>query len=202
MFDTNHIYAWDVETDNSKGQGLTARHPDSRITSISFAHAAGVEVIAHDDEAHILTDWLDLLMMTEPGLLTSWNGAFFDIPFVADRAQILNHRLGALWHLYAMPGLRPKYDFLPGHTTGYALTFPTPAGLPHQHLDIANSYQTFAAEAGVTWSLKPVYRAVTGKEPVELDRANLHLYSREQQDAYSASDSVITRELVVAKLGA
>ena len=200
MFDRNHVYGWDIETANDDGQGLTARDPNSRLTSISFTHSVGVEVISHDDEAQILTDWLDLLMAFEPGLLGSWNGSFFDIPFIADRAQILDHRLVAFWHLYPMPGLRPKYDYLPGHTTGYALTFPTPNGLPHQHLDIAQSYRAFAAEANVAWSLKPVGEAL-GHTPKRLDAANLHTYSQAERDEYSASDAILTRDLTLAKLG-
>lgn len=205
MFGPSSIYGLDIETDNSAGFGLDPRR--AGVTEVAVATADGGEVFADESEARLLRGVIEFFNDMPTGLIATWNGSFFDLPYLVDRMN---------GHLGDVPGfqdgsagpmltfdreLKPKYEPLGGHAGGYsAVWFKQGEAIPHQHLDIAQAYRSFADEAGVKWSLKPVAIA-SGIEMVELDRERLHVYTAAERKAYCLSDASGTRELALRRLG-
>lgn len=202
------IFALDIETDTSpltddeKAAGFTARGLDPRITSVTAvaAHADGNTHVMHardskDGEAELLSRVGAFMIgagasRDRGGVLVTWNGSVFDLPFLADRARILGVEdwFGHL-ELTPDPSIVPKYDPLPGHDGGYRATW---NGLPH--IDMAYVDKDECLAAGVSWSLKPWAKHL-GMDPVEVDRTRMHELTREELDAYVASDAIITHTL-------
>lgn len=212
MFDRDHIYGFDIETDNSNGHGLNPQL--AAITQISLVTETDT-LVFDGDELAVLRGFAAAVTALEPGLLVGWNSMFFDLPFIVDRSRAYESdgRLDGAqgFILTPQPGLKPKYEPLPGHTGGYSATWvrtlgdgnvasPYAVGEPHQHLDVSLAYRKHAETAGVKWSLKPVCASL-GIDMVELDRERLHTYTAEQVNAYCASDSAGTRELALRLLG-
>src|SRR5690348_12681457 len=76
------IYGLDIETDTTV-DGLDPQR--SRIVAAAVAGPHGVRVFDDRDES-LLLDRLDWhLAALEAGVLATWNGAGFDLPFLADR---------------------------------------------------------------------------------------------------------------------
>lgn len=123
-----------------------------------------------------------------PGVLATWNGAVFDLPFLADRAA----RLGLVG------GLRLRFDPvislrrrpLRGHPGAYRGRW-----YHHRHLDAYRLYRADLPRVlDVSCSLKSVARLV-GLTPVEVDRERIHDLSGEALAAYVASDARLARIL-------
>jgi DNA polymerase elongation subunit (family B) len=186
------LYTTDLESDTSLRDSVPDYGLDPRVTPVTdiATLAGGRGTVFTGAENDILTSWRDFLLAQPAGLLVTWNGCGFDGPFIADRARILGVDMPMT--LKADPDLQPKYGPPKGHPHAFRLAFGA-----HRHVDIAPLYKDIAAELGVTWSLKPVYEAVTGKKPVELDRANMHLYTSQQREEYVLSDVLITEELAL-----
>lgn len=202
------IFALDIETDTSplteaeKAAGFTARGLDSRITPVTAAafHDGRHTNVLHaadyrDGEAGLLSRVGAYMIgagasRDNGGVLVTWNGSVFDLPFLVDRARML----GVLgWftglELTRDESIVPKYDPLPGHAGGYRATW---HGLPH--LDMAYVDRDECLATGVSWSLKP-WATHLGLDPVEVDRTRMHELSRAELDSYVASDAVITHGL-------
>lgn len=209
------VHGVDIETDNSAGNGLDPAR--SQITEIAVStpgRGAGQGVVfSGESEAQILTEFETWINDTPPGVLATWNGAFFDWPFIADRVKVHRQRSG-LFNRFGLrmrpaPTLRPKYAPLPGHATpqnpggGYEVWWEKP-GRPgpahgHRHIDVAETYREVADRLGVPWSLKPVCRGL-GISMVELDRQRLHQYSQAERRTYCLSDANGTRLLLLRSL--
>ncbi|WP_248581584.1 3'-5' exonuclease [Nocardioides sp. InS609-2] len=202
MYDPRDVFGLDIETDNSPGSdGLDPTK--SRITEIAVDVDASIgdgEVFT-GPEHQILHDLQAFIDDLQPGLLTTWNGTFFDWPFIASRRAAIPMHLDFGLRLALAPQLTPKYDYLPGHTTGYSAHWANADGtLLHAHLDVMGGYRRYAQEHNISWSLKPVARSL-GIEMVELDRANLHDYTDLERKAYCLSDARGTRLLALRQLG-
>jgi len=206
VFDAAHIYALDLETDTTIN-GLDPRV--AAITECAVSTAAGDTVRGADHgEATMLFNLDRQLSALPPGLIVTWNGAFFDLPFLYTRRRILSvppsstlHSFGL--HLLPQFGLTPKYDYIGDHTCGYTAVWlrEDDSDVPHQHLDISFAYRKVAADLGVKHALKPVARAL-GITVIEVDREHMHLLTPAQRTAYAASDTRATRELAIRLLGA
>ena len=220
MFPAQLIYGLDIETDTSACTphelelGFTSRGLDSRISPILNAALSTHEdvTVFRGDEVSILTQLADAMTHLEPGLLVTWNGSCFDLPFLADRAAQHDITLGL--NLRLCPDIQPKYppalqgqDFRPWHSSrlagassGYLAWWDSnvPAR-SHTHLDIAYAYRGEAVEGG--WSLKPI-AAAHGIPMIVVDRTQTHLLVDAELDAYVASDAVGTRLLSLKLLGA
>lgn len=194
--------ALDIETDTSelteeeKAAGWTARGLVPAITPITSVglHDGERTLLLHRDdhggEEGVLTTLVDALV-DGTGPVVTWNGSVFDMPFIADRIRLLGlDRLLGAFELTPDPDVVPKYEPLPGHDGGYAVRV---AG--REHVDLAYLVREDAADRGVSWSLKPYVKAVLGVEPVEVDRTAMHLLTKEEHDAYLASDAVVTWQL-------
>ena len=140
------------------------------------------------DETRLLRRLDDLVSALPPGVLVTWNGGGFDLPFLARRADLLGVR----------QGLRLRHD--PRIVAREPL-----AGCPgtyraswyhHRHLDGYRLYRAdVGASLGLSCGLKALARAV-GLEPIEVDRARIHELTAAQLHAYVASDAVLARALV------
>jgi len=179
------LYGLDIETDTSV-DGLDPQV--GRVLAVAVAGDEGVEVVAGDDEASLLAR-LDAGLAERPaGVLVTWNGARFDLPYLASRAEQLGVELGL--ELEADPSRRSHHAPLPGHAGGYRARWHD-----HAHLDVYRSYQADVAPVlRMPCSLKSVARLV-GLDPVEVDASQVHALAPGALGAYVASDAACTREL-------
>ncbi|MBI2710693.1 MAG: hypothetical protein HYX34_13530 [Actinobacteria bacterium] len=177
------VYGLDIETDTTV-DGLDPGV--APVITVALAGDGWVEVLS-GRESTILLD-LDACLRTLPaGVLATWNGAAFDLPFLADRAG--RHGLELGLRLRHDPGLKVRRP-LPGHAGAYR-----GAWYGHRHLD---AYRVYRSDVGpalrVSCSLKSIARLV-GLVPIEVDRAHIHDLSHEALHAYAASDARLARDL-------
>lgn len=185
-----HLYGFDVETDTSV-DGLDPAC--SAVVAVAVATPWGDEVLT-GAESDLLRRTDELLSELPPGLLVTWNGAGFDLPFLADRSRLAGVRLGLeLWH----GGRKVRSDPLPGHEGWYRARWHH-----HGHLDGYRLYRCDVGRSlGLSCGLKALAR-LCGMEPVEVDRAEIHGLDPEQLRAYVASDARLARDLVSRRLPA
>ncbi len=161
------------------------------IVAIAVA-GAGESMVFTGDERDILTQVDSYLLALVPGVLVTWNGARFDLPFIADRARLLGITLGL--QLVADARSLSHRDPLPGHAGGYLARWHS-----HNHLDAYLVYRAdVGASLGIPCGLKVLAR-LAGLEPVEVDRTMIHELSDESLHAYVASDAELTRELALRR---
>jgi DNA polymerase elongation subunit (family B) len=178
------VYGLDIETDTTI-DGL-----DPAVSPVVLAALStpdGDEVF-DGDEADLLAALDARLRTLPPGVLATWNGAVFDLPFVADRAGAAGVPLGLA--LVPDPTVVLSRGPLRGHTGAYRATW-----YAHRHID---SYRMYRGDVGrvlrISCSLKAIARVV-GLTPVEVDRERIHELPREVLDAYVASDARLARVL-------
>jgi len=155
-----------------------------------------VEVVLDGDEARQLADLDRALADLRPGVIVTWNGAAFDLPFIADRARMHDLEIGL--RLRADPAI-PRRDPLPGHQGAYRGTW-----YRHRHID---GYQLFRADVGtdagagvqLPCGLKPLARFV-GLPVVEVDREAIHELDANTTRRYVTSDANLARELVMRRV--
>ena len=184
------VYGLDIETDTTEN-GLDPRV--AAIVTVALA-APGYEEVFTGPEDQLLHDLDRRLARLEPGVIATWNGAAFDLPFIADRATL--HGL----HL----GLRLRHDReitmhhspLPGHRGAYRASW-----FDHGHID---AYRLYRGDVGpalrISCSLKSIARFV-GLSPIEVDRERIHDLSNEVLHAYAASDARLARILAERRWG-
>jgi len=182
------LVGFDIETDTEQG-GLDPER--AAIVAVAVSTDAG-DTVHIGDERDILRRTDALLSSLGRGLLVTWNGASFDLPYVARRAQLLDVPLGL--ELTDDPGRRSHRE--PDRRTV--------RGRWHSlvHLD---GYLLYRADVGrslgLSCGLKPLARLV-GMSPVEMDRARLHLASEEEVTRYVASDARTAVEMVRRRMPA
>jgi DNA polymerase elongation subunit (family B) len=184
------VYGLDIETDTTEN-GLDPRV--AAVVTVALA-APGFEEVFTGSEEQLLLDLDDRLGQLEPGVIATWNGAAFDLPFIADRAELYEIDLG----------LRLRYDReitmrrapLPGHRGAYRASW-----FDHGHID---AYRLYRGDVGpalrISCSLKSIARFV-GLSPVEVDRTKIHDLSNEALHAYAASDARLARILTERRWG-
>lgn len=182
------ITGFDIETDTSTG-GLDPN--TSAVVAAALSGDFGDEVIL-GSEREILQRTDRRIAELGPGLLVTWNGAGFDLPFVKHRAQVLGLELGL--ETTEDPVRRSTRE--PGRSAVRARWHDL------VHLD---GYQLYRADVGRTLGLscglKPLARLV-GLSPVELDRATLHTRDPDEVARYVASDARTAAELVRRRMPA
>jgi len=179
------LYGLDIETDTAV-DGLDPAV--GRVLAVAVSDPGGVVLFDGDDEHELLVA-LDRHLATLPtGVLVTWNGARFDLPYLATRATLVGVDLGLT--LWADPTCRDDRDSLPGHTGTYRASW---SG--HDHLD---AYRVYRADVGpalrIGCSLKTVAR-LAGLAPVEVDASRVHDLTPAQMAAYVGSDARCTAEL-------
>lgn len=144
------------------------------------------------DETTILHDLDAALSELPAGVIATWNGARFDLPFLADRAGLAGVTLGL--KLQPDTFFRPRHEPLPGHAGGYVASW-----YEHAHLD---AYQVYRGDVGafvhLPCGLKKLARFV-GLSPIEVDRERIHELSTDELHAYVASDAIVTRDLALRR---
>lgn len=175
------VYGLDIETDTT----VDGLDPDvAPVVAVAVATADGDHVLL-GGESDVLTATDALLAEVEPGLLVTWNGARFDLPFIARRAHLLGLDLGL--RLWRDPLLDAGSDAFRG------------AWHRHDHLD---GYRLYRADVGrslgLPCGLKPLARLV-GLDPVEVDRSQVHTLDASTLRDYVASDARLARQLVLRR---
>jgi len=184
------VYGLDIETDTTEN-GLDPRV--AAVVTVALA-GPGYEEVFTGPEPQLLLDVDHRLSQLEPGVLATWNGAAFDLPFLSDRAAIQGVRLGLrLQHDRAITMRRAP---LPGHRGAYRASW-----FDHGHLD---AYRLYRGDVGpalrISCSLKSIARFV-GLATVEVDRSRIHDLSNEALHAYAASDARLARILTERRWG-
>ena len=132
-----------------------------------------------------------LLAGLEPGVIVTWNGSGFDLPFLADRARRCGVELGL--DLWVDPGLPVQHEPLPGHTGRYRGRW-----YGHRHADAYLMYRALEQEPGRSCSLKAVARRA-GLRVVEADASRVHELGPGRLRRYVGSDARLTLELARAR---
>jgi len=178
------VYGLDIETDTTEN-GLDPRV--AAVITVALS-AQGIDEVFTGRESTILFDVDQRLKELPAGVIATWNGAAFDLPFLADRAAV--HRMDLGLRLQLDPGLAMRRAPLPGHQGAYR-----GAWYQHGHLD---AYRLYRGDVGpslrVSCSLKSIARLV-GLSPVEVDRERIHDLSNEALHAYASSDARLARVL-------
>jgi len=178
------VYGLDIETDTAV-DGL-----DPAVASVLAVALVGPvsEEVFTGPEHVLLAELDDRLGELEPGVVATWNGAAFDLPFIADRAALNGVTLGL--RLQLDPRLGSSHAPLPGHEGAYRARWHR-----HRHLD---AYRVYRGDVGpalrISCSLKSIARFV-GLVPVEVDRTRIHDLTNEALHAYAASDAKLARVL-------
>jgi DNA polymerase elongation subunit (family B) len=184
------VYGLDIETDTT----VDGLDPEVAPVVTVALSSPGFDEVFSGDERGLLFD-LDLRMRElEPGVLATWNGAAFDLPFLADRAARTGLSLGL--RLHGDPSITMRRPALRGHDGAYRA-----AWYGHSHID---AYRLYRGDVGpalrVSCSLKSIARLV-GLRPVEVDRERIHDLSREALHAYASSDARLARVLTERRWG-
>ena len=178
------IYGLDIETDTTVDGLDPAVSP---VVTVALSTPEGDEVF-DGDEPSLLAALDARLCALAPGVIATWNGAAFDLPFLADRA----HACGLVLGLALVPDATDGVGRcpLPGHESAYRASW-----YGHSHLD---AYRVYRGDVGrvlhLSCSLKAVARLV-GLTPVEVDRERIHELPAEVLAAYVASDARLARVL-------
>ncbi|MEY2590814.1 MAG: hypothetical protein QOJ67_2798 [Acidimicrobiaceae bacterium] len=184
------VYGLDIETDTTVDGLDPAVAP---VVTVALSNPEYDEVFAgREDE--ILFDLDERLAELEPGVIATWNGAAFDLPFLADRAGLHGIELGL--RLRLDPSIDMHHAPLPGHPGSYRARWHR-----HGHVD---AYRLYRADVGpalrVSCSLKSIARLV-GLLPIEVDRTKIHDLTHEALHAYASSDARLARVLTERRWG-
>ncbi len=188
------LYGLDIETDTT----IDGLDPScAAVVAVGLATPDRDEVFL-GDETDILTRVDRRLAELAPGVVVTWNGGSFDLPFLAARARVTATPLDLeLWPT------RP-----PEHAAADVASWPPPPdGFggrwgEHAHLDGYRTYRSDVRRSlGLSCGLKAMARLV-GIEPVEVDYEQLHTLSDHDMAAYVASDARLACVLVQRRLPA
>src|SRR5690606_16145355 len=178
------VYGLDIETDTTV-DGLDPGV--ARILTVAVS-SEEVDELFTGPEPELLAELDERLRSLPAGVLATWNGAAFDLPFIADRAAMAGVPLGL--RLELDPHLHVKGRSLPGHRGAYRC-----AWYDHAHLD---AYRLYRADVGpalrISCGLKSIARFV-GLPVVEVDRTQIHGLNQEALHAYASSDARLARVL-------
>jgi hypothetical protein len=206
------LFSFDIETDTDSSDGVRrgldpsiggittiamAReidgHLDAAVLNMTNCSSSEKNVLAEANT--VLCKWIDEAAdESDEGIeIATWNGFVFDIPFVFHRAAYLGVPIGL--EMKYDSSIPVKYKPLPGYKGGYRGAWKTPSGGIAHFSDIMFSYKEYCKEKKISNGLKPTARSVLGLEPIEVDRANMHLLDSKQLEAYAISDVDITLQL-------
>ena len=178
------IYGLDIETDTSVDGLDPAVAP---VVTVALSALGGDQVFT-GAEADLLGALDEALVALPPGVIATWNGAAFDLPFLADRYA--RHGLAAGLTIELDPSLVSRRPPLAGHEGAYRAGWHG-----HGHID---AYRLYRGDVGpalrVSCSLKTIARLV-GLTPVEVDREQIHALPDDVLRAYVTSDARLARML-------
>ena len=176
------LYGLDIETDTTV-DGLDP----ARSSVIAASLSTEDDTVTFRGPERQLLRALDRHLKRVPrGVLVTWNGSGFDLPFLADRARARRVKLGL--RLTADATLPHRHPPLTGHDAPYRATWHK-----HGHLDACCLYRTLVPE-GTSCALKPLARDA-GLAVIEEDRERVHELSAGALVRYVASDADLARLL-------
>ncbi len=193
------VYGLDIETGHvaaatpgDAGDLDPRRSPVTRAVLSTPAH----DLVFAGDEADLLDDLDEVLEQLEPGILATWNGSGFALPYLADRAALCGVRLGL--RLAADPRLRPRGETLTGHRSLYRA-----AWYDHGHLDAARLYRSGRRPLievtellrAFGWHSGP--RPCDGSGPADVPGGEL---THAATHAFAANDARLVRSMVETRL--
>ena len=171
------LYGLDIETDTTI-DGLDPER--SRIVAVAVS-GDGVDEVVNGDEADVIAGVDQLLGGLPDGVLITWNGTRFDLPFLATRAERAGVPIGL--RLGPMPQRGAHHR----RATAWH---------GHRHLDGLDLYRADVGRTlGLSCALKSLARLV-GEPPVEVDRARIHELDADTLREYVLSDARLARSLV------
>lgn len=182
MLTPTPIYGLDIETDTA----LDGLNPlVSSVVAAALAAPGGVQVWL-GAEVEILAGLDQALGAKPPGVIATWNGCAFDLPFLADRARWAKITMSL--RLESDPSIQVRSS-LPGHSGGYRASWGS-----HGHLDVCSAWHTLPGQAGLPRGLKAV-AARFGLDAIRVNRTEIHLLTEGEISRYVASDAEVTRQL-------
>lgn len=180
------LFGLDIETDTTV-DGL-----DPTVASIVAIAVSGADadfVLDGPDEATMLLELDALLAGLGDGVLVTWNGSGFDLPFIARRAHLLELSLGL--SIWPDPTISTPHEPRPGQLERVRGRW--------YELGHIDGYLAYRSDVGrvlpVSCGLKSLARLV-GLPLIEVDRSAIHLLSESERRAYVASDARLARVLV------
>lgn len=179
----------DIETDttdNGLDPGVAG------VVAVALSTAAEGDVVITGREAAILRSLDDTLASLESGVVVTWNGGAFDLPFLAARARVHGVELGLELH-WDPAATRPGRAPLPGSIGTYAARWHD-----HAHLDAYRAWRALTDDPEESCALKAVARR-EGMSPVELDRDHVHEASLAALRRYVTSDASLARVLAESR---
>ena len=177
------LYGLDIETDTTC-DGLDPAV--SSVVAVAVDWAGGRKVFTGPEPALLrsLDAWL---RRARPGVVVTWNGAGFDLPFLADRASAVGVRLGL--ELVGDASLDGRHPPLTGHDHPYRARWHR-----HLHLDACCLYRALHAGEERSFGLKLIAQE-HGLVPVEVDSSRIHELTPAELRRYVASDAFLARSL-------
>ena len=124
------VYGLDIETDTT----VDGLDPATSAVVTAALSLDGFDEIFSGPEDDILVDLDHRLTALEPGVIATWNGAAFDLPFLADRARLWGLRLGLV--LRRDPSIPMRHAPLRGHDGAYRAAWHR-----HGHVDAFRLYR-------------------------------------------------------------
>lgn len=170
-------YGLDIETDTEQG-GLDPR--TSPVVAAAVATQAGAQVL-NGPEPTLLRDLDEMIRTLEPGVLVTWNGCGFDLPFLVYRARRCGVTLGLRTTLD--PSIRRSHPPLAGHHGSYRGVWHG-----HAHLDAYLAYRSLVTDRDESLALKAV-AARAGLDVIEVDRSRIHELAPTALQRYVANDA-------------
>jgi hypothetical protein len=176
------IYGLDIETDTTH-DGL-----DPAVASVRAVALSGrsFDDLFVGDEADLLRALDARLASLATGVVATWNGSAFDLPFLADRARVLGIDLGLKLRLDR--GLTLHRAPLPGHAGAYRASWHD-----HGHLDTFRIYGE-PATAAQRLSLRSIGRFV-GIGSTQVHPSRTQDLGNEALHACAPSDARLARVL-------
>lgn len=182
------LYGLDIETDTSVDGLDPAVSPVVGVAIVG----AGVEIVLDGPEATLLTDLQSAVEALPAGVLITWNGSAFDLPFLVDRAQLVGVTLGL--RIRHDPDIVLSREPLRGHPGAYRGRWNQ-----HRHLDGYRLYRSeIDPDSGQSCGLKPLARHF-GFDVIEVERDHIHELDRDELRRYVASDAALARALIVRR---
>lgn len=191
------VYGLDIETDTSP---VLADGPDprvARVRTVALSMPAGDRTF-EGDEPELLGELDEVLRQLQPGIIATWNGGAFDLPYLADRAEMWGLRLGL--RLAADRHLRVRGELLRGHAGAYRAGW-----YGHHHLDASRLYGAGRRplldvdELLRSFGLRGSRRRDKGAGPADVPDTEL---THKATHAFAANDARLVRVMVEQRLPA
>lgn len=175
-----NVYGIDIEIDT------TVEVVDPAVAAIRSVAISGrnFDDLFTGPEAEMIVAVDQRLAQLAPGVLASWNGSIYDLPFIAERARMVGVDIGLTLCLDTRLTLRRRP--LPGHAGAYRAAWGT-----HRHLD---TYRLFGP-AGANESQGPMGRLARRLGLGGVPARPAHDLTIEAVHAHASSDARLARVL-------